>query len=474
MKTTASFFLAAFLILSGVLGHAAIPDSVSITVEERAGVQRINEYVSFGIPLPRDWNITDVSTLRLSDSAGTPIPAQFEALARWGGAADDGSKPVKWVLIGCFQSVSTNGIRMLRLDREGPGPSMEASVGIDDSIPGKMTVDVGAARFELNTDGDFNILNQVTMGGVTLLQSLSAADAITYESAGETSIVPGGTPDSTPRIASAIVERQGPLHAVVEVMGSILRGASNPVLDFTARLHFYAGRPDVRIDFTVENNHPVIEGEWGQPANTHNQGSPNSVYIGGLSLSLRLKDAGGDLRVLTEEGADATAPASPVKLLQDSSGTDYWNAYVGPVGWEGSEASAAPRLQSYSVRRGFEITGPFASITGDQALGWMSAFYPSGPGVTAAVRDFWQNFPKAVETSTDGTLSVDLFPEGSRFNHNFRVGEEKTHSILYHFGTAPSPRPRQRGWPGRSTIPCSAWRPPRGARTATRWVRFRP
>ncbi len=63
MKTMASFFITAFLILSGVLGHAASPDSVDITVAERAGVQRIDEYVSFGIPLPRDWNVTDVSAL---------------------------------------------------------------------------------------------------------------------------------------------------------------------------------------------------------------------------------------------------------------------------------------------------------------------------------------------------------------------------------------------------------------------------
>jgi len=54
--------------------------------------------------------------------------------------------------------------------------------------------------------------------------------------------------------------------------------------------------------------------------------------------------------------------------------------------------------------------------------------------VTAAVRDFWQNFPKAIEASEDGTVSVDLFPNGTHFRHNFRVGEEKTHSVLFAFG----------------------------------------
>ncbi|MCP4689324.1 MAG: hypothetical protein GY859_14825, partial [Desulfobacterales bacterium] len=430
-----SFFIALILILPGAVRLAASPNFVSITVEERAGVQRIDEYACFGIPLPRDWNVTDVSTLRLSDSGGAPIPAQFEALARWGGHADDGAAPVKWVLVGCFQSVSANGSRTLRLDREGPGPSPDASVGIDESVPGKLTVDTGAARFEINTGADFNILNQATIDGQSLLLPLSARGAIAYSSVGSVTVIPGGTPDYTPRGASVTVERSGSLNAVVKVMGSIIHGASKPVLDFTARLHFYAGRPDVRLDFTVENNHPVVAGAWGQPTNAHNQGAANSVYIGGLKLSLQLKNSGSDFRVLTEEGGDAVEPSHRVKLYQDSSGTDYWDAYVGQVGWEGAEASAAPRLQSYCTGQGFEITGPFATKTGRQSRGWMSAFFSSGPGVTAAVKDFWQNFPKAMETSTDAILTVDLFPEGSRFYHNVRVGEEKTHTIFYHFGT---------------------------------------
>ena len=65
-------------------------NSVNITVRERAGVARQNEAVQFGVPIPRSWNLTNVASLRLRDGAGTPVAAQFEALARWGAALPGG------------------------------------------------------------------------------------------------------------------------------------------------------------------------------------------------------------------------------------------------------------------------------------------------------------------------------------------------------------------------------------------------
>ncbi|OQX23347.1 MAG: hypothetical protein BWK80_26525 [Desulfobacteraceae bacterium IS3] len=392
--------------------------------------------MSFGVPLPRAWNVTDVSKLRLRDAGGTAIPAQFHALARWGSHAGNASAPVRWVLVGCFSSVSANATQTVQLDAKGPGPSPAASIQINTSTPGKMIVNTGTAQFELNTSGNFNLFNQVTVGGTQLLQSLGETAAIDYEPAGSLSIVSGGTPNTTARVTSATVERQGSLNAIVKIVGSISDNTLKPVLDYTARLHFFAGTSDARLDFTVENNHPVIvQDEGGQPANVHAQGAVNSVYIGSLKLSLQLQNTGGSLRVLSEQNTDMTSPASAVRLYQDSGGNEHWNVYLGEIGWpEGEKISAQPRLQAFCTKKGFEITGPGVSKNGNQAVGWMSAFHSTGPGITVAMRDFWQNFPKALEAGTDGKISLDLFPNGSQFKHNFRVGEEKTHTMLFRFG----------------------------------------
>ncbi len=393
------------------------------------------------MPLPETWNVTDVSTLRLATVDKAPVPAQFEVLARWGGAPDDTAAPVKWVLAGCFTNVISFGTETLRIDTSGPGPAPADAISINTSTPGLMLVDTGAAQFAINTDADFNLFEQVTVDGQEMLEALTPRNAIDYDPAGPLSIVGGGSPDFTPRTTNVTVERSGPLCAVVRVEGSILDDSARALLDFTARLHFYAGSTQVRADFTVENNQPVVETVDGQPANAHNLGAVNSVYIGSLALNLRLRDPGAAaLRVLTENDIDINDPASAIRLYQDSSGTGTWDNYTGDVGWPGFEAPAAPRLQAYCTLPGYEITGPGISPpeTGDQALGWVSAgFGAAGPRLTAAVRDFWQNFPKAIEAEPDGTVSIDLFPNGEQFRHNFRVGEEKTHSILLDFGVGP-------------------------------------
>ena len=347
--------------------------SVTITVPERAGAARTGEYASFGVPIPRAWKVTDVSALRLSSADGKAIPAQFEALARWAGAPDRKTAPVKWLLVGYRESVPAGGTKTVVLDTAGPPPAAPVKIRIDAEKPGKLIVDTGAARFELKTDDRFNLLEQVTVLGRKLLAPLAAREAIRYSPAGKLSIAGGGKPNLKPRATRTVVERAGPLRAVVRVAGNILDASSRPILNFTARLHFTAGRADVRLDFTVENNHPIIETDEGQPGNARNQGSANSVYVGDLSLRLRLRKTPAPLSVLTEQNVKVVSPKTAVRLYQDSNGTDNWNAYVGKVGWPKEKALAHPRLQSYCTKKGYEITGGDlgAARTGKQALGWI-------------------------------------------------------------------------------------------------------
>ena len=450
MQTSATFIRSSispgtrkWVVLSALLWLATtLPaqPSVEIRIQERGGVARSAEGVCFGIPLPRAWGVADVSRLRLLDSGGQAIPAQFETLARWGGAPGDASAPVKWVLVAYQESLAAGAAKVVRLDAAGPGPPPQWPIQADDSIPGKLRIQTGGALFEINTAAGFNLIHQVFLGGQGLLVSLGATEAIRYGPAGADSIVPGGSPDFTPRVLSVALERSGPLYTVVRAEGSILDGGGRAILDFTARLHFWAGSARVRVDFTVENNQPVLAGGDGQPTNVHNQGAVNSVYVGDLELRLRLGGAGGP-RVGTERNVQVNSPSAPVRLYQDSSGTESWDNYAGPVGWPGYELPSAPRLQSYCTLPGYRITGAGAPVDGGQALGWMWVARPEGaaPWVLGTVRDFWQNFPKAIQADPDGTLAVNLFPNGNQFRHNFRVGEEKTHTLFFHFGVGEVP-----------------------------------
>ena len=274
---------------------APLGRSVTITVPERGAAARRGEYVNFGAPIPRAWKITDLSALRLTSAAGKAIPAQFEALARWAGGPDSKTAAVKWVLVGYLETLAAKGSRTVVLDTLGPGPAPPVKIRIDAAKSGKLLVDTAAARFELNTDDRFNLFEQVEVSGKKLLAPLAPREAIRYAPAGKLSIVVGGKPNLKPRATKATIERAGPLGAVVRVVGNILDAASRPVLNFSARMHFTAGRSDVRVDFTVENNHPIIptdtgavhwahgayfgHSQHGEPGNTNPNRNSNSPSV---------------------------------------------------------------------------------------------------------------------------------------------------------------------------------------------------
>jgi hypothetical protein len=427
--------LAGLAVLFGIYvmpAYAASPSSCAVTLTEQSGVTRTSECAVFGVPVPRDWQVTDSSQFGMTDSGGACVPAQYEILARWAGTTNNASAYVKWVLVSYLASVAANESGTIYLNHSGSSASPGTSISISTAVANRITVDTGAAQFLLNT-ADFNLFEQVTVSGQTLLDTLGATTAIAYSDIGGTSIVAGGSPDLVARATAAVIERSGPLYAVIKIEGSIMHGAV-PVLDYTARLHFYAGRAEARLDFTVENNHPVIPYESGQPSNVHRKGAVNSVYIGDLRLKLRLRNTGSALHALAEQSVAVENPASTVSLYQGSSGSSNWNVYTGTPGWPGSEASSSPRVQAMCTNRGFIVSYAGSTVSGDHSEGWMSVYRNSGPRVTAAVRAFWQNYPKSIEAGSDGSLAVNLFPDGSHFQHNFRVGEEKTHSILLSFG----------------------------------------
>ena len=137
--------LAMFVWLLGISLAVITPcngaGSVTLTVTEREGVDRINAYVQSGVPLPRNWNVTAVSGLRLKTVGGTAVPAQFDVLARWAGAPGDSAKPIKWVLVGFFTTLSASASLDFVLAADGPGPAPTATIDVDDNTASKLTVD---------------------------------------------------------------------------------------------------------------------------------------------------------------------------------------------------------------------------------------------------------------------------------------------------------------------------------------------
>jgi len=227
---------------------------------------------------------------------------------------------------------------------------------------------------------------------------------------------------------SRVVEK-GPMRSCVELRGFFAPpGSSSPLLEYTARYHFYAGSARCRLVFTLENNDHGGRTDSGNARNA-DIGGINCVSFDGMRLDFDPFLAGArKVRLVGEPGAGSVAgqPGAALKLYQDSSGGAQWNRY--------RDAKFRPRPASFVSFRGYRISadgGKQPLAAGRRALGCL-AISDGNRGVALGVRDFWQNFPKCLEASKSG-VRVGLFPAEYAGHHSLRSGEHKTHEILFAF-----------------------------------------
>jgi len=224
---------------------------------------------------------------------------------------------------------------------------------------------------------------------------------------------------------STVLER-GPLRTVIRMKGT-LGPAAAPAMEFTAWYTFTAGSARVTLAFTLENNNHGGRTPTGNARNA-DIGGINCVFFESMSLRLPLvvganastaigHRIGGEVVVSAGFGAD---------IYQDSSGRKHWDRY--------RDARFHPRPNSYVSFAGYKVlVGGKTKAAGQRAAGWLDMTGPRG-GLTVAVRDFWQQFPKSLSTVTRGeAVAIGLFPARWAGPFAFRSGEHKTHEVLFDF-----------------------------------------
>ncbi len=242
--------------------------------------------------------------------------------------------------------------------------------------------------------------------------------------------IPAGASAASEGVFEAAVLEPGPLRSVIRVKGS-LGPASAPALEYTAWYHFHAGSGRVKLEFTLENNHHGGRTPDGNARNAE-IGGVNCVFFDEAVLRLPLAVKKHVLARLggAPDKLELTAALDErVELYQDSSGGDHWDRY--------RRAECRPRPNSYVSLRGYRMTkGENVFRTGDRALGWMDVS-DEALGLTVAIADFWQNYPKALSAGPDGAIEIGLFPGRYAGDFALRSGEHKTHSVLFDFHAAP-------------------------------------
>jgi len=379
------------------LGGQAAPAEVRFELTNPQHFQRRAEPLTCGLPLANGF-VDRPEALKLLGPDGREVAAQILTTSTY----QDGSP--RWVLVDFQATVPAEGKTVYRLTRGRRAAINQRLVYRLEN--GVTRIDTGAATFRIDTNR-FRLFDSVTVGGRELLGDVQRGGSVLEVEDGSRHTGDGQTTQAT-------FEDAGPLAAVLCVRGEIRPGTNLPLARYVCRMHFYAGKSEVRVFYTLHN--PAAH---RHPGNVWDLGSGGSVFMEDLSLRLPLGEGPWTSRI----GASDAAPAlSAAKLYQDSSGGPNWNS----ANHVDKDFKVPTSFRGYRVHDGQRQVAE-----GHRADGSIHARSRTG-GVAVAVRDFWQNFPKALEFE-GGSLRVGLWPGEFAGVHELLGGEQKTHEMLFVF-----------------------------------------
>ena len=341
----------AVAILPLLLATNAGAAEVKLTVEEPSGVQRTAWPVSSGIPMAQG-ELKDDGAAALFDVQGDQVPLQTEVLARW----PDGS--IRWLLVDFQTDLAADEKKafVLRYGADVKRAAVDNPVRIMTQLDGTVVVEPGPVRLEYGATDETPFF--FPQGKATLIHGTGdrksehcltdngASDGVTLRADTEK-----GEPYK-PRITQVAVEQAGPVRACIRVSGRHGDLRDDKAFAYVARIHAWRGRPYVRVHYTLVN----------------------------------------DCQEAVMAGLDALGATFSVQ-----SGGERWCVLGGKYVHGG---------------RFFQVDDEHCLLDGQpagrRASGWAAAGNDDG-GIAVGLREFWQNWPKAIAASP-GAVTLDLCP----------------------------------------------------------------
>jgi len=357
---------------------------------EVAGLQGPHVHET-GLLLP-PGALYSASNIRVVDAAGRPLATQARVVNRW---RQDGDIKLAQVLFEAPEAPAA--VKMMDAlaggDAEAAAPfRLEFGTRVAGAAVARplqvretaeaISVDTGAIRAVVNRRDGF--LAELALdingnGAYEAEESVLDADAPRALSAvdqnGTLYIGCAQAADD-----AAVLEQAGPLRAVVRLKGFYVDGNGRRGGAYMVRLHFTRGQSAVRIDHT-----------WIMSEDA------NALQLADLSIAIPLRGLGqrrsvtfdtpfADQRTWTE----TLGERGRAFMLQD-----LYNHH-GQVGARAGIYSARDAASAYELRKSFDRTGHWMEVSGERY------------GVTLAIRDMWQQFPKELEVD-GGVIRAHLW-----------------------------------------------------------------
>src|SRR5581483_9267704 len=418
------------------------PSGIACTTSLYAtGVNRTNDPVVMGVPIADSDAINCGSActlnanapninLRLQNSSGTQLDAQFKVLANWP------SGNAKWVLVTALASPLANGTDSTNiLCKTGTttagitcgasGGNFPASTLATDNnnctttAIGFICVNTGTMKFIIRK-ANFDVLDGATSGSHVFLASGSNGIVVNGPAADGTSTSCGTctTPYTSANDANstAVIEENGPLRVVIKAEGNLMNGTETYMRHRT-RLYFYLNKNTATITVALRN---ADEGASNSFA---------SAYKGHASWTIELKPVLGTGPAWSF-GTDTSTPATGTFTGTESAYLyqAYSNSEESNIAWTARPACPAEDCTVSPILRtglagawtylqdGYEIVYNGSPLAGYPKAhtaypqGWADLTDSSGAGIQVGVHYLSAYWPKSI-TLTSSLIRIGLNPD---------------------------------------------------------------
>jgi hypothetical protein len=369
-------------------------------------------HVRANIPLPKGFLPTS-SRIVVIDPAGRQLPDQQSPLARW----SDGS--TKWLQVDFLAIAESSAYESFQLRPASEADAVESGPDLVRTTKGEFKIETGGLHV------------RVPDRGADLFVCGRSPDFTQPTSRARLALTDDKGVQYFAETQSVSVDENGPLRATICLKAQFSSdGDSVPVI-VTTKLTFYSRTSMISAEVDIWNPRAAAH-----PGNLWDLGDNGSCNFQDFSLELEQDTV---TREVTWQAAPTHDRQStgvlPWSIYQDSSGGENWN----------SRNHVDANGESTVNFRGFEVrSGEGAAILESGFRSEPLVCLETDAGWTkATVRDFWQNFPKAIRCRSDG-LSIGLFPAECGRSFELQGGERKRHAVLFESGIldAPSEPPR--------------------------------
>jgi hypothetical protein len=362
--------------LTSVAGVCA--DDVRLQISETKGVARRPAMVTAGIPFAKGA-LTDVGNLAARVD-GKAIPAQFAKTVSW----DDGS--VRWVLMDLQVGVAPSGTVQVSVSDRGGNPPPSAPVVVADG-PDTLRVSTGP------------MVVTIAKKSPGLLESV-VVDGKRRAGGGKGLLVVAE--DGSEHLAGApedvSVEQAGPMRTVIRLRGSF-PGLHHGLLGYTVRLTFCAGARFVKSHVWLENRGAT--GYFVPRAGKHwtDQSSTNAEWFAFQGMAVNVGLAAGEG---TRVRCESVENRGDLRVFQ--------TCRAAASGEKRPSSQPGFTMQDFA----YTIRGGGKELASGLRTDGVLRLDGEGRTIVAALRNFWQEYDKAIEADGGG-LSYWLWPVGGRW-----------------------------------------------------------